>query len=81
MPRIRSGVRARRKFSGARSRKKRLDAGLRAETVALEIGRSWYSLREYECGRVVPSTQTLIDLADLYNCAVDDLLEEAADAM
>jgi len=70
-----------RRFSGAHSRQKRLDVGLRAEKVALEIGRSWYSIKEYEHGRVVPSTSVLIALADLYGCAVDDLLEEVSDAI
>lgn len=70
-----------RKFSGAHSRQKRIDAGMRAETVALEIGRSWYSVEGYERGRIIPSTQILINLADLYGCAVDDLLEEVADAV
>jgi hypothetical protein len=67
-------------FSGAHARQKRLDAGLRAEFVALMVDRSWYSIREYETGRVTPSTPILCALADLYGCAVDDFLEEAVNA-
>lgn len=69
-----------RKFSGAHARNQRERAGMRPESVALEIGRSWYSIAEYERGRVTPSTDALIALADLYGCAVDDLLEEVASA-
>lgn len=69
-----------RKFSGALSRQRRLSAGLRPESVALSIGRSWYSVREYETGRVIPSTPVLLALADLYGCAVDDLLVNDDDA-
>lgn len=67
-----------RKFSGAHARIQRVRAGLRAETVALEVGQSWYPVAEYERGRVISSTKTLIDLADIGGCAVDDLLEEVA---
>ena len=70
-----------RRFSGARCRQKRSDAGVRAETVAIAIERSYYSVLEYERGRVVPPTTTLISLADFYGCPVDDLLEEVADAV
>ena len=69
-----------RRFSGARCRQKRSDAGVRAETVAIAINRSYYSVLEYERGRVIPSLSTAIGLADFYDCPVDDLLEEADDA-
>jgi len=70
-----------RKFSGARCRQKRHDAGLRAEILALEIGRSYYSVVEYELGRVTPSLTTAAAIADTLRCTVDDLLEEVADAV
>jgi hypothetical protein len=41
-----------RRFSGARSCQMRLNAGPCAEIVAPEISRSWYSVLEYEHGRV-----------------------------
>jgi transcriptional regulator with XRE-family HTH domain len=70
-----------RKFSGAHARNHRERAGLRPEAVALEIGRSSYTVQEYERGRVIPSLSTVIHLADTYHCTVDDLLEEVADAV
>jgi transcriptional regulator with XRE-family HTH domain len=70
----------RRVFSGALSRQLRLDTGLRTEVVAIHIGRSWYSVAEYERGRVTPSTPVLVALADLYGCAIDAFFEEARDA-
>lgn len=69
-----------RKFSGARCRQLRHDAGLRAENVAIAINRSYYSIVEYEYGRAIPSVPVLIALADFYDCPVDDLLEEVTDA-
>ena len=69
----------RRVFSGARSRQLRVNAGLRTEAVAMHIGRSWYSVTEYEKGRVTPSTPTLVAMADLYGCTIDAFFEEAAD--
>ena len=69
-----------RRFSGARCRQKRHDAGLRAETVAVAIDRSYHSVCEYEYGRVIPSLTTAIALADFFGCPLDDLLEEVTDA-
>jgi DNA-binding XRE family transcriptional regulator len=70
-----------RKFSGARCRQKRRETGLRAEAVALVIGRSSFSLAEYEQGRITPPLPVAVKLADLYGCGVDDfLIEEAVSA-
>ncbi|MFD8453899.1 helix-turn-helix domain-containing protein [Streptomyces coelicoflavus] len=68
-------------FSGPRLRNARKSAGLSPEQLAVSIGRSFYSVREWELGRVTPSVTTLAALADTLGCTVDDLLtEEAANA-
>lgn len=68
-------------FSGPRLREARKSAGLSPEQLAVSIGRSFYSVREWELGRVTPSVTTLAALADTLGCTVDDLLtEEAANA-
>lgn len=68
-------------FSGPRLREARKSAGLSPEQLAVSIGRSFYSVREWELGRVTPSVTTLAALADILGCTVDDLLtEEAANA-
>lgn len=67
-------------FSGARSRQLRVNAGLRTEAVAIHVHRSWYSIAEYERGRVIPSTPVLVALADLYDCTLDAFFEEVRDA-
>lgn len=61
-----------RTFSGPRLRERRLAAGLKPEHVAVGIDRSYYSVREYELGRVTPPADTLGKLADLFGCQVDD---------
>jgi transcriptional regulator with XRE-family HTH domain len=68
-------------FSGPRLREARKSAGLSPEQLAVNIGRSFYSVREWELGRVTPSVATLAALADTLGCTVDGLLtEEAANA-
>lgn len=68
-------------FSGPRLREARKSAGLSPEQLAVNIGRSFYSVREWELGRVTPSVTMLAALADTLGCTVDDLLtEEAANA-
>ncbi|WP_216587529.1 helix-turn-helix domain-containing protein [Streptomyces brasiliscabiei] len=66
-------------FSGPRLRNARKSAGLSPEHLAISVGRSSYSIREYEMGRVTPSVATLAALADLLDLAVDDLLDEEVD--
>jgi transcriptional regulator with XRE-family HTH domain len=68
-------------FSGPRLREARKSAGLSPEHLAISVGRSSYTIREYEMGRVTPSVATLAALADTIGRTVDDLLiEEAANA-
>jgi transcriptional regulator with XRE-family HTH domain len=65
-----------RTFSGPRLREARKSAGLSPEHLAISVGRSSYSIREYEMGRVTPSVTTLAAMADAVGCTVDDLLAE-----
>ncbi|MGW3408084.1 helix-turn-helix domain-containing protein [Streptomyces sp. NPDC000888] len=68
-------------FSGPRLREARKSAGLSPEHLAISVGRSTYTIREYELGRVTPSVATLAALADTVGLTVDYLLtEEAANA-
>lgn len=69
-----------RQFSGPRLKKVRLRVGKPLEQVALDIGRSAYSVQEYERGRVVPPSSVLPLLADALGCAVDDLFDVPVDA-
>ena len=63
-------------FSGPRLREARKSAGLSPEQLAVNIGRSFYSVREWELGRVTPSVTTLAALADTLVRPVDDFLDE-----
>ncbi|MGK3110387.1 helix-turn-helix domain-containing protein [Streptomyces sp. WAC05858] len=70
-----------RQFSGQRLREARTAAGLSKEALALRVGRSFYSIHEYEHGRVQPSIAVLVALSDALGRPLDDLLtEEARDA-
>ena len=70
-----------RHFSGQRLRETRKAAGVSVEQLALTIGRTAYSIHEYQRGRVTPPTSIMAAIADALDCKVDDLLaEEAADA-
>ncbi len=62
-------------FSGQRLREARTAAGLSPEQVAVSIGRSAYSVHEYERGRVRPSAATLGALAAILGCPVDALYD------
>lgn len=67
------------KFSPAALARARRAKGLTPEHVALAVGRSSLSVREYERGRVVPPTQLLGPLAAAVGCQVADLFEETGD--
>lgn len=73
-----------RSVSGRRLLEARKSAGLSAEQLAISVGRSAYTIHEYECGRVTPGTAVLIAIADTLGRPIDDLLvedtEEVADA-
>ncbi|WP_310725052.1 helix-turn-helix transcriptional regulator [Streptomyces sp. N2A] len=67
-----------RTFSGPRLREARKSAGLSPEHLAISIGRSSYTIREYELSRTAPSVATLAAIADTLGVTVDDLLDEEA---
>lgn len=70
-----------RSVSGRRLLEARKSAGISAEQLAISVGRSAYSIHEYECGRVTPGTAVLIAIADTLGRPIDDFLtEEVADA-
>ncbi len=70
-----------RHFSGQRLRDIRKAAGISTEQLAISIGRSAYSIHEYQRGRVTPPTGIIVAIADTLGCTIDDLLtEEAANA-
>jgi transcriptional regulator with XRE-family HTH domain len=66
-----------RTFSGSRLRTKRIAADIKPEQLALLIDKSAHSLYSYELGRVTPPVSTLALIADVLNCAVDELLDES----
>lgn len=65
-----------RSFSGQRLRETRKAAGVSVEQLALSIGRTSYSIHEYELGRITPPTNILLAIADIIGSSVDDLLTE-----
>ncbi|MDW8807743.1 helix-turn-helix transcriptional regulator [Streptomyces scabiei] len=69
-----------RSFSGQRLRESRKAAGVSVERLALTIGRSAYSIQEYQRGRVTPPVHVIAAIADTLGCTVDDLLDEEAAA-
>lgn len=68
-----------RHVSGRRLREARQSAGLSAEQLAISVGRSAYSIHEYELGRVTPGTAVLIAIADTTGRTVDELLDETVE--
>ncbi len=67
-----------RSFSGRRFREARIAAGVPIERLALDLGRTAYSLYGYERGTAVPPVNVLARAAYLLGCKVDDLLDEEA---
>ncbi|MCX5588176.1 MULTISPECIES: helix-turn-helix domain-containing protein [Streptomyces] len=65
-----------RHFSGRRLREARKTAGLSPEHLAISVGRSAYSIHEYELGRVTPPITVIAAIADALGRSVDDLLTE-----
>lgn len=62
------------RFDGHNLREARIAAGFRAEHVALALGKSVYTIHEYERGRVSPPADVLADLSRLLGVTVDRLL-------
>ena len=64
-------------YSGQRLRELRIAAGHSPESLALNIGRSVYSIHEYERGRVQPPVSVLARIAAVLGGTLDDFLIDA----
>lgn len=53
----------------------RSNAGLTQVELAERIGISQGSLSAYESGKDIPSVNTLIRMADVFKCTLDELVE------
>lgn len=62
------------RFDGHNLREARIAAGLRPESVALAIGKSVYTIHEYERGRVTPPADAIAALSRLLGVSADHLL-------
>lgn len=62
------------RFDGHNLREARTAAGLRPEQVALAIGKSVYTIHEYERGRVMPPADAIAALSRLLGVTADRLL-------
>lgn len=68
-----------RRFSGAALRAAREHAGLTVEQLALVAGRSAFTIRDYELGRIgSPSLQALVDIADRLGVELDAFFAQEA---
>lgn len=66
-------VRVPRRFSGDAMRKLREAADLSLEQLAIKLGKSAFTVRDYELGRTNPTVQALADMADALDCNMSDL--------
>lgn len=67
------------KFSGPLLREAREAAAVPLERLALDIGRSAYSVQEYERGRVTPPTDVVTAMADRLGCSIELFFESHED--
>lgn len=65
-----------RRFSGAQLRTIRTGAGVEVERLALELGRSGYTVAGYELGKITPPSDVVGMLADLFGVSVDALFSD-----
>lgn len=65
-------------FSGTRLRQLRHRGDVRIEVLAVSVGRSVETLRQYESGRVDPPSKIVGRLADALGVSPADLFEVAA---
>lgn len=65
-----------RRFSGRRLRETRKSVGVSAEQLAIDTGRTTYSIHGYERGRIQPPLDVAARLAAALGCTVDDLLDD-----
>lgn len=68
-----------RAFSGAALRDQRRLAGLTAAQLASAVGRSEWTVWDYETGRISPPVDVAAGLADALNLRLDQLLAPAAE--
>ena len=66
-------------FSGNRLRQSRVSSGIRIEALALAVGRSVDTLRQYENGRVDPPASIVSRLADSLGVEVGALFDKRPD--
>ena len=57
----------------------RVRAGLKVQDVAEKFGITEAAVYMWESGQTQPDVSKLKKLAGLYQCSIDDLLEDAAD--
>ena len=62
-------------FMGSRLSDRRRALGLSRERVAVEVGRSFNTIGEYERGGVAPPADVLGALASVLRCSVADFFE------
>jgi transcriptional regulator with XRE-family HTH domain len=65
-------------FVGERLRSRRMAAGKSREQLAVDVGRSLYSIAGYELGHIDPPASIVAALADSLGCSPGDLFEIAA---
>jgi DNA-binding XRE family transcriptional regulator len=53
----------------------RINAGLSGDKASKALGIHRETLYNYEKGKHMPNSQTLVDMAKLYGCAVEDFRE------
>ena len=62
-----------RRFSGDSLRAIRVNADVRAEQLALDVGRSVYTIAGYELGTITPPSDVVGKIADRFGVSIDDL--------
>jgi transcriptional regulator with XRE-family HTH domain len=65
-------------YSPTLLRERRRAAGISQEQLAVAIGRSYSSIRNYEARLVAPPTEVLAALAEVIGCTPENFFAEAA---
>ncbi len=65
---------------GGRLQVARQQAGLSREQLAIDVGKSWTTIRAYELGAVTPPLAVLVRIAADLDVTVGDLLDEQVPA-
>jgi transcriptional regulator with XRE-family HTH domain len=69
------------RFSAKALRSLRRSAGVSRDSLAFAISRTTGSIANYEQGRTAPSAETVARIAEVLDCEIGDLFEEASDAV